>query len=323
MSVVLCAALGLATFQVPAQGPIDYPKRPVRMVIPFAPGGASDFVGRIISVRLGELLGQQIVIENRAGAAGNIGMESAAKSPADGYTLYLGNIGTLAINPALYANLAVSPLKDFAPVTLVSDMPSALVANTTLPVASVKELVAYLKAQPGKFNYASPGSGSLNRLEMEMFRKANGIDMIHVPYKGGAGPATVGLIGGETQVMFNTMASVISFIKAGRVKGLAVTTAMRLPQLPDVPTLVELGYPDMVSSSWQGILVPAGTPREIIMKLHGAIVQALDNADVRQKLANGGALAVTSKSPEEFAAFLATETRRWGGVAGEVGAKAD
>ena len=306
-----------------AQAQGAYPNRPIKMIIPFAPGGASDFVGRIISNRLGENLGQQIVIENRAGAAGNIGMETAAKSPADGYTLYLGNIGTLAINPALYANLAVNPLKDFAPVTLVSDMPSALVANNDLPVGSVKELITLLKSQPGKFNFASPGSGSLNRLEMELFRKTNGIEMVHVPYKGGAGPATVGLIGGETQVMFNTMASVISFIKAGRIKGLAVTTAQRLPQLPDVPTMVELGYPDMVSSSWQGILVPTGTPKDIVAKLHAALVQTMESPDIRQRLGNGGAVASTSKSPEEFGEFLATETKRWGAVSREVGAKAD
>ena len=314
-------ALLLSAAHSGAQG--AYPMRPIKMIIPFAPGGASDFVGRIISNRLGEILGQQIVIENRAGAAGNIGMETAAKSPADGYTLYLGNIGTLAINPALYANLAVNPLKDFAPVTLVSDMPSALVANNDLPVGSVKELITLLKSQPGKYNFASPGSGSLNRLEMELFRKTNGIDMVHVPYKGGAGPATVGLIGGETQVMFNTMASVISFIKAGRIKGLAVTTAQRLPQLPDVPTMVELGYPDMVSSSWQGILVPAGTPKEIVAKLHAALAQTMESPDIRQRLGNGGAVASTSKSPEEFSEFLATETKRWGAVSREVGAKAD
>ena len=319
---VLCAALlVVAALPVFAQG--VYPSRPIRMVIPFAPGGASDFVGRIMANRLGEILGQQIVIENRAGAAGNIGMELAAKAPADGYTLYLGNIGTLTINPALYANLAVNPLTDFAPVTLVSDMPSALVTNTSFPVNSVKELITTLKASPGKYNFASPGSGSLNRLEMEIFRKVNGIDMVHVPYKGGAGPATVGLIGGETQVMFNTMASVISFIKAGRVKGLAVTTATRLPQLPDVPTLVELGFPDMVSSSWQGILVPTGTPKDVVAKLHAALVQTMDTPDIRTRLATGGAVASTSKTPEEFGEFLASETKRWGSVSREVGAKAD
>ena len=320
---LLCgAAMGLMALGALAQSSA-YPVRPIKMVIPFAPGGASDFVGRIISNRLGELLGGQIVIENRAGAAGNIGMEAAAKAPADGYTLYLGNIGTLTINPALYANLGVNPLKDFAPVTLVTDMPSALVANVSLPVSSVKELVAYLKAQPGKFNYGSPGSGSLDRLVMEMFTKANGIEITHVPYKGGAGPAVVGLIGGETQLMSITMASSISFIKAGRLKGLAVTTANRMPLLPEVPTLVELGYPDLVASSWQGILVPAGTPREVVAKLHAALVQTMDTPDIKQKLSNGGAVANTSKSPEEFGEFLASETRRWGNVAREVGAKAD
>jgi len=293
------------------------------MIIPFAPGGASDFVGRILAVRLGEILGQQIVIENRSGAAGNIGMEAAAKSPADGYTLYLGNIGTLAINPALFQNLAIDPARDFRPVTLVSDMPSALVANNGVAASSVGELVALIRTQPGKFNYGSPGSGSMNRLEMEMLRKARGLDMMHVPYKGGAGPATVGLIGGETQVMFNTMASVVSFIKAGRIKGLAVTAATRVPQLPEVPTMVELGFGDMVTSSWQGILVPAGTPRDIVAKLYSTIVQALENADVRQRLATGGAIGTTSRSPDEFTEFLATEAKRWGAVAREVGARAD
>ena len=183
--------------------------------------------------------------------------------------------------------------------------------------------MAFLKAQPGKYNFGSPGSGSLDRLTMEMFRKNNGIDMTHVPCKGGAGPAVVGLIGGETQVMFITMASSISFIKAGRIKGLAVTAPERLALLPDVPTMVELGYPDMVASSWQGILVPTGTPRDIVAKLHGALKQTMETPDVRQRLSSGGAVATTSKTPEEFAEFLASETRRWAKVAQDSGAKAD
>ncbi len=293
------------------------------MIIPFAPGGASDFVGRILAVHLGELLGQQIVIDNRAGAAGNIGMEAAARSPPDGYTVYLGNIGTLAINPALYANLTVNPLKDFVPVSEVADMPSALVANTGVPAKTVAELVVYIKSRPGQLNFASPGSGSLNRLEMEIFKKAIGGDMVHVPYKGGAGPAAVGVIGGETQMMFSTMASVIAFVKANRLKGLAVTSPERLTQLPDVPTMKEQGYADLVTSSWQGVLLPAGSSKAIALKLHAALLQALNTPDVKQKFGNGGAVATASKTPDAFGEFLAAETVRWGKVAKESGARAD
>jgi len=324
LAVLLTCTFGGAVLSTGAQAQDgDYPNRPVKMIIPFAPGGASDFVGRIMAVRMGELLGQQIVIENRAGAAGNIGMEAAAKSPPDGYTVYLGNIGTLAINPALFNNLGVNPLKDFVPVSVVADMPSALVANVDLPVKNVNELAAYIKARPGKLNFASPGSGSLNRLEMEIFKKETGTEMVHVPYKGGAGPAAVGLVGAETQVMFSTLSSVISFVKAGRLKGMGVTSRERLPQLPDVPTMVEAGYPDLVTSSWQGILFPTGTPKPIVAKMHGVMMQTLETPDLKQKFGNGGATAVSSRTPEAFAEFLASETKRWGKVAKDSGAKAD
>ena len=318
--VLLLSSIGCGAAQAQEA---DYPNKPVRMIIPFAPGGASDFVGRIMAVRMGELLGQQIVIENRSGAAGNIGMEAAAKAPPDGYTIYLGNIGTLAINPALFANLSVNPLKDVVPVSVVADMPSALVANTSVPANNVAELVTYIKSRPGEFNFASPGSGSLNRLEMEIFKRTTGTEMVHVPYKGGAGPAAVGLVGRETQVMFSTLSSVIAFVKAGRLKGMAVTSRERLAQLPDVPTMNELGYADLVTSSWQGILLPAGTPKAVATKLHGVLVQTLDTPDVKQKFATGGATATSSKTPEAFAEFVAAESRRWSKVAKDSGAKAD
>jgi len=301
----------------------DYPNHPVRMIIPFAPGGASDFVGRIVAVRFSELLGQQIIIDNRTGAAGNIGMEAGAKAPPDGYTIYLGNIGTLAINPHLYSNLSINPLKDFAPVSAIADMPSGLVANNELPVKTVAELAAYIKARPGKLNFASPGSGSLNRLEMESFKREIGGDMVHVPYKGGAGPAVVGLVGGETQMMFSTLSSVISFVKANRLKGLAVTSRERLPQLPDVPTMVESGFPDMVSSSWQGLMVPAATPKPVIAKLYAALTKTLAETDLKQKFSTGGAVPMSSKTPEAFGDFVAAESKRWGKVAHDAGAKAD
>jgi tripartite-type tricarboxylate transporter receptor subunit TctC len=202
-------------------------------------------------------------------------------------------------------------------------MPSGLVANNELPVKTVAELAAYIKARPGKLNFASPGSGSLNRLEMETFKHEIGGDMVHVPYKGGAGPAAVGLVGGETQMMFSTLSSVISFVKANRLKGLAVTSRERLPQLPDVPTMVESGFPDMVSSSWQGLMVPAGTPKPVIAKLYMALTKSLAEPDLKMKFANGGAVPVASKTPEAFGEFVAAESRRWGKVAHDAGAKAD
>jgi tripartite-type tricarboxylate transporter receptor subunit TctC len=303
-----------------AQG---YPSRPVRMIIPFAPGGASDFVGRIMQPRLGELLGQPIVVENRAGASGNIGVEAAARSAPDGYTLFLGNIGTIAVNPAVFPKLAVNPLTDLAAVTQVVDVPSVLVANGAFSANSVKELVALAKASPGKLNYGSPGSGSVNRLEMELLRSAEGLDMVHVPYKGGAGPAVAGLMGGETHVMFTTAASAIGQVRGGKLKLLAVTSARRMEQAPSAPTMVESGYPDFVTGSWQGVFVPAGTPREVVDKLFKAIQQTMSAPEVGERLKNGGAEVVISQSPAAFTEFVAAETRRWARVVHESNATVD
>ncbi|HXL75667.1 MAG TPA: tripartite tricarboxylate transporter substrate binding protein [Burkholderiales bacterium] len=303
-----------------AQG---YPSRPVRMLIPFAPGGASDFVGRIMQPRLGELLGQPIVVENRAGASGNIGVDAAARSAPDGYTLFLGNIGTIAVNPAVFPALAVNPLTDLAAVTQVVDVPSVLVANGAFSAASVKELVAVAKASPGKLNYGSPGSGSVNRLEMELLRIAEGLDMVHVPYKGGAGPAVAGLMGGETHVMFTTAASAIGQVRGGKLKLLAVTSSRRMEQAPSAPTMVESGYPDFVTGSWQGVFVPAGTPRDIVERLFTAIQFTMRTAEVAERLKNGGAEVVTSATPAAFAEFVAAETQRWARVVRESNATAD
>lgn len=293
------------------------------MIVPFAPGGASDFVARIISPGLSEHLGQQIVIENRAGASGNIGMEVAAKAAPDGYTIYLGNIGTIAINPAIFPNLAINPQKDFIPVTAVAAVPSILIANPQVPANSASDLVALAKAKPGQLNFASPGSSTLNRLEMERFMKISDVKMVHIPYKGGAGPAVAGMLGGETQVMFVTLSSAMAFIQAGRLKALGISTTQRIDALPQVPTMIEAGYPDMVSSSWQGVFVPAGTPRPIVDKLHAALVATLNAPEVKQRFAAGGVDVVTSKTPEDFATFVAAEMARWGKVAKESGATVD
>jgi tripartite-type tricarboxylate transporter receptor subunit TctC len=223
----------------------------------------------------------------------------------------------------VFANLAVNPQKDFIAVTEVAEVPSILIANPSVPVNTVAELVALAKTKPGELNFASPGSSTLNRLEMEQFMKLANLKMVHIPYKGGAGPAVTGMLGGETQVMFVTLSSAISFIQAGRLKGLGISTTQRIEALPQVPTMIEAGYPDMVSSSWQGVFVPAGTARPIVEKLHSALLATLDSPDVKQRFAGGGVTVVTSKTPEEFAAFVSAEGARWGKVAKESGATID
>jgi len=315
--------LALLLFSTLAFGQANYPNHPIKMLVPFAPGGASDFVARIISPKLGEVLGQTIVIENRPGASGNIGMEAAAKASPDGYTIYLGNIGTIAINPAVFPNLSLNPQKDFIAVSLVAGVPSILIANPTVPVNTVAELVALAKSKPGELNFASPGSSTLNRLEMERFMKAADLKIVHIPYKGGAGPAVTGMLGGETQVMFVTLSSAISFVQAGRLKPLGISTTKRIDALPQVPTMIEAGFPDMVSSSWQGVFVPAGTPRPIVEKLHAALLTTMESPEVKQRFAGGGVDVMTSKTPEDFTGFVAAETARWGKVAKESGATVD
>src|SRR6185503_16107801 len=220
MKRVLLCVLVLFPAWVAAQG---YPNRPLRMIVPFAPGGASDFVGRILQPRMSELLGQQVVVENRGGAAGNIGVEAGARAAPDGYTFVLGNIGSIAINPSVFPNLSVTPTRDLIAVSQVVDVPSVLVAHPSFPPNNIKEMIEYAKANPGKLNYASPGSGSQNRLEMEVLRKLAGLDMVHVPYKAGAGPALTGLVAGETHLMFVTASSAVGHVRSGRLKALAVS----------------------------------------------------------------------------------------------------
>jgi tripartite-type tricarboxylate transporter receptor subunit TctC len=267
--------------------------------------------------------GQSIVIENRPGASGNIGMEAAARAAPDGYTIYLGNIGTVAINPGVFTKLAVNPRKDFIAVTQVVDVPGVLVAHPSFTPRSVEELVAYAKANPGKINYASPGSGSQNRLEMERLRKAAALDMVHVPYKGGAGPAVSALVAGETHLMFVTASSAMPMIKSGRLKVLAVTAPKRLEPLPEVPTMGEAGYPGFESGSWQGIFVPAGTPKEVVDRLYAVTLKTMQSPEVIQRLGHGGVEVVTSRSSAQFAEFVAAESDRWGKAAKEAGATVD
>jgi tripartite-type tricarboxylate transporter receptor subunit TctC len=310
LGVATIAAAVIGAMPVAAQ---QYPSRPVRMIVPFAPGGASDFVGRIIQPGMSELLGQQVVIDNRAGAAGNIGVDVAAHSTPDGYTFLLGNVGTMAINPNYYTKFPVKPLRDLIPVTEVVDVPGSLVVNPNLPVKTVKDLIAYLKANPDKLNYGSPAPSSANRLEMAMFLFRTGTQATHVPYKGGAGPATIGLLGNEVQMMFVTLSSAMPFIKDGRLRILAVVSGERNGVLPDVPTMKEQGIDDVVGS-WQGVFLPKGTPRTIVNRIFDVAQKTMQRDDVRKHLADGGVTVVVSKSPADFSAFVAAENARYAKV---------
>ena len=311
-------------FAARAQGSAagGYPDRPVRLIVPFAPGGSSDFAARIIQQPLGEALGQPVVIENRTGAAGNVGMEAAARAAPDGYSVFIGNVGTLAINPAVFGErLRVSPLRDFAPVGLISLTPDVLVVREDLPVRSVRELVAYAKANPGKVNYASPGSGSANRLEMELLREAaGGLDMVHVPYPAGAGQAVTALVAGDVHCLYVTLSSAIGQIQAGKLRALAVTIGQRVKVLPEVPTMREAGFPDYVAGSWTGVAMPAGTPAPIIARWAALLHQVMAQPEVGRRLRESGTEPEVSATPDAFAAYIAAEAQRWGGVVRRVGA---
>ncbi|WP_315832459.1 tripartite tricarboxylate transporter substrate binding protein [Bradyrhizobium prioriisuperbiae] len=326
-AALACALLlfgGAASAQDTSNHAGSYPNRPVMMIVPFAPGGASDFVARIIQQGVSEILGQQLVVDNRPGAAGIIGTEVAARAAADGYTTFLGNIGTVSINPGVYAaNMRFKPDKDLSPVTICADTPSILITRPDFPANSVSELIAYVKANQGKVAFASPGSSTLNRLEMEVFKKDAGLDMVHVPYKGGAGPAVTDVLGGHVDLMFTTLSSALQFVRDKQVKALAVTTRERMADLPGVPTMYELGWTNLVTSSWQGVMVPTGTPRPIVDKLHAAIVKVLADPQIQERMRKGGAIAVSSKSPEDFKSYIDGETAKWTGVIADSGVRAD
>jgi tripartite-type tricarboxylate transporter receptor subunit TctC len=329
IGTAIAAALGGALLLAPgagasAQEAANYPNRPVMMIVPFAPGGASDFVARLIQHGVSDILGQQIVVDNRPGAAGMIGTESAARAAPDGYTTFLGNVGTISINPGIYAaNMRIKPDQDLSPVTICADTPSILIARPDFPANTVGELITYVKANEGKVTFATPGSSTLNRLEMEVFKKDAGLDVVHVPYKGGAGPAVTDVLGGHVDLMFTTISSAMEFVKDKKVKALAVTTRERMAELPDIPTMYELGWKNLVTSSWQGVLVPTGTPRPIVDKLHAAIVKVLADPEIQARMRNAGVIAVASKSPEDFKTYMDAETAKWTKVIAEAGLRPD
>jgi len=288
--------------------------------VPFAPGGASDFAIRLIQPGLSQALGQSLVIDNRTGAAGNVGMEVAARAAPDGYTLFFGNVGTISINPHFFPDLKVVPERDFIPVSIAAETPGILVASVKFPANSLKEMIAYAKAHPGKINYAAAGISTLNTLAMEKFRRTAGLEMTQIPYKGGAGPAIIDLMAGNVDVMFVTLSSAAQFVKAGKLKAFAVTTRERVESLPMVPTMLELGFPEEVSSSWQGLFAVAGTPPPIVAKLHAAVVQAMADQDVRAHMRNADMLPTSSPTPESFKQFLSAESAKWKQVVEQIGA---
>ncbi len=291
----------------------SYPTRPLRMIVPFAPGGASDTVGRIIQPAMAELLREQVVVDNRGGAAGNIGVEVSVRATPDGYTFLLGNVGTMAINPNYYTKFPYRPLKDLVPIIQVVDVPGCLVVHPSLPAKNVKEMIAHMKANPGKLNYGAPAPSSANALEMVMFLSATGTNAVQVAYKGGAGPAMIGLLSNEVQMMFVTFSSAVNFAKQGRVKMLGVISPQRNPAFPEIPSMREQGL-DMVVGSWQGLFVPKGTPQPVVSQLFKVGTEMMKNPDVVKRLGENGITIVSSNSPADFVAFVKSETARFGKV---------
>jgi tripartite-type tricarboxylate transporter receptor subunit TctC len=288
----------------------DYPRKPLRLIVPFSPGGGNDIVARAVAQSLGANLGQPVLVDNRSGAGGVVGAELAARSLPDGYTLFLGGVGSHAVNPHLHAKLPYDPVRDFAPVTLIASAPSVLVVHPSVPAGSIAEFTALCRANPGKLNYASNGNGSSAQLAAVLYESMAGVTMVHVPYKGLA-PALVDLLSGEVQLMFSSVVAIGPHISAGRLRALAVTGRRRTPLLPAVPTLAESGLPGYEAGSWYGILVPAGTPPQIVARLHDGIVRALAQPEVRERLAAEGAEIIGS-TPEEFAAHIGAELARMG-----------
>ena len=317
MKIIAALALLLAASAY-GQG---YPSKPIRLVVGFAPGGAADTVARAYAEPLGRILGQPIVIENRAGAGSSIAAENVAKSPADGYSVLIASPASISVNPTINPNLTYKP-GDLAPVTKVSTSPLLIVVNPATGIGSVKDLVAHAKKNPGKLNYATSGVGSAPHFGAALFAQVSGVDMVHVPFKGGS-PAVMSLVAGDTQLSFATPPSVLPMVKAGRLRALAVTSPERSPLMPEVPGMVEAGLPDYSIAFWYGFFVPAGTPPEIIRKLYDATIAASQRPEVKAILAREGTEVAISKSPEEFAAFLAQDAKLWVRLAKESGAKAE
>jgi tripartite-type tricarboxylate transporter receptor subunit TctC len=296
-----------------------WPERPVTLVVPYTPGGVTDALARVVATALAGRLKQPVVVDNRAGGGANIGAALVAKANPDGYTLLMGSAATHAINASLYKKLSYDPIKDFAPISLVAEVPNVLVVNPSVPAHNVKELIAYAKAHPGQLNFGSSGAGGTIHLSGELFKSMAGVQMTHVPYKGSA-PAVNDLLGGQTQVMFDS--SVVPYVKAGRLRALGVTSARRSSALPDVPTIAEAGLPGYEATAWFGILAPAGTPKPVIAKLNAEISAVLRDPAVTKWMAGQG-FEAAGGTPADFAAHIRKETAKWARVVKESGATAE
>jgi tripartite-type tricarboxylate transporter receptor subunit TctC len=297
---------------LPAFCQTAYPTKPIRLVVPFVPGGSTDLIARILGQKLDEALGQQVVVENRAGAGGNIGVEYVAKSAPDGYTLIFGHIGTFGFGPSLYQKLPYDPIKDFAPVVLFAMVPNMLAVHPALPAKSVKELIALARAHPGQINYGSSGNGSASHLATEYFKLLSKTDITPIPYKG-TGPLITDLIAGQTSLTITGVPPLYPFVQSGRLRGLAVGSVKRLALTPDLPTIAEAGVTGYESSTWFGPLAPAKTPREIVVRLNTELMKILQRPDVRSRFSAEGIEALGS-TPEEFGAYIKAEIERWGRV---------
>jgi tripartite-type tricarboxylate transporter receptor subunit TctC len=316
LALALVVGIALATPFAAAQ---SWPTRPVRLIVPYPPGGGNDNLARIFAQKLGERLGQPFVVENRPGAGTLIGSEAAAKAPGDGYTLLLSSIVTHALAPALYPKIPYDPLKDFVAVTTLAVAPTVLVVNKDFPAQSVTELTALVKSSPGKYTFASGGNGTTPHVSGEIFKSMTGTDLLHVPYKGG-GPALADLIGGQVNMMFDTAASAMPHVRSGKLRALAIATPKRHPDFPDLPTFAEQGMPDYSINSWYSLHAPAGTPREVVTRLHSEVQAALRSPDVAERLrklnADPGGMP-----PDEFDAFVKAELQRYGEVIRKAGIK--
>jgi tripartite-type tricarboxylate transporter receptor subunit TctC len=310
-----CCALAVAQAQ-------DYPSRPVRMVVGFPPGGGTDVVARILAPRMSELLGQPLVIDNRPGATGTVAAGQVAKSPPDGYTIMMGHVSVNAIAPALFSNLSYDVTKDFAPVAIAAAVPHFVVVHPSTQIQSLRELVVFLKANPGKVSFPSAGNGSMPHLAGEIFKSLAGVQVVHVPYKG-SGQSMQDLLGGQHLVAFDTMAASSPHVRSGKLRPLAVSSAARVQSFPEVPTAVEAGLPGYVVITWYGVFAPAGTPAAIVNRLHADTVKAMQTPDTRSKLEGIGADGTVSRSPEEFAALVRADTARYAKIVKDIGLKID
>jgi tripartite-type tricarboxylate transporter receptor subunit TctC len=297
----------------------SYPSKPIRMVVPFAAGGPTDVYARAVGQELSKLFGQPVIVDNRPGAGGNLGADIVAKSAPDGYTVVLGAVGAFAVNMTLYPKMPYDVLRDFAPVSLIAIVPMVLVVNPAAPVKTPKDLVELAKAKPGQLSYGSAGNGTSIHMSTEMFKSMTGIDMAHVPYKGAA-PAMTDLIAGQVQLMFADATSVIPHVKSGKIRAVAATKPVEA--MPEVPTFAQSGYPSYDPTVWYGVFAPAGTPRDVVLKLNAGIVKALQAREVRERLIGLGAQP-TSNTPEEFTEFVRAEIPRWGKVVKASGATVD